>query len=53
MIERFVEIEKDNVSKKVNENLVSIYLNMGWSKVEDKGKKSVINSIKKSISKED
>ena len=36
MIERKIEIEKGNVTKSVDENLVSIYMNMGWKKVEPK-----------------
>ena len=34
MIERKVEIEKDNVRKFVDVKLLSDYLGMGWSKVE-------------------
>lgn len=33
-----VELKKGNVTKKVDENLVSDYLHMGWTKVEKKSK---------------
>lgn len=36
MIERKIKLKKDNVEKEITENLVSIYLNMGWTKVKDK-----------------
>ena len=49
MIERKVEMEKDNVIKSIDENIVSLYLNMGWKKVNDKKEKSQndIKDIKK------
>ena len=49
MIERKIEIEKDNVIKSVDENLVSLYLNMGWKKYEQPKKVKVKEVTKKSI----
>jgi len=40
MIERKIRMKKDNVEKEITENLVSIYLNMGWTKVN--GKKEIL-----------
>lgn len=34
MVERKIELQKDNVIKSIDENLVSMYLNMGWTKVD-------------------
>lgn len=51
MIERKIEVEKDGVIKSVDENLVSTYINVGWSKVKNVKKESPI--LKKTISKED
>lgn len=34
-----VEMKKDNVIKSIDENLVSDYLHMGWTKVEKSSKK--------------
>lgn len=36
MIERKIEMNKDKVTKSIDENLVSIYENMGWTKVNSK-----------------
>lgn len=33
-MERKVEVRKDNVIKSIDENLVSLYLLTGWTKVE-------------------
>ena len=44
MIERKIEISKDNVTKSIDENLISIYMNMGWKKVEPK--KEVTEEVK-------
>lgn len=51
MIERKIEIEKDNVIKSIDENLVSLYLNMGWSKVENKKEETVKSETKESTKK--
>lgn len=32
MIERKTEMQKDGITKNIDESLVSLYLNMGWSK---------------------
>ena len=32
MIERKTEMQKDGITKSIDESLVSLYLNMGWSK---------------------
>lgn len=50
MIEKKIELQKDNVTKSVDENLVSMYLNMGWSKV-DKQKEIAEKVISKKGSK--
>ena len=39
MIERKIEVEKDNVVKSIEEKLLSTYIHMGWSKVEPKVEK--------------
>ena len=50
MIERKIEIEKDNIRKSVDENIVSLYLNMGWKKVNYQ--EEIAEKVKsKSISK--
>lgn len=33
-----IDVKKDNVVKSIDENLVSDYLHMGWTKVEKKSK---------------
>ena len=47
MEERKIDMQKDGVIKSIDENLESLYLNMGWARVE----KAPLS--KKSISKED
>lgn len=47
MIERKIEVEKDGVIKSIDENLLSTYINVGWSE------KKEIPTHKRTISKED
>lgn len=50
MIERKIEIEKDNVIKSIDENLLSTYLLVGWSKVEAKKENKIIENLKSEVS---
>jgi len=38
-MERKIDMQKDGVIKGIDEGLVSLYLNMGWSIVESKSEK--------------
>lgn len=45
MLERKIEVEKDNVKKFVDENVLSFYLNMGWEKAN--AQKEIAQKFKK------
>ena len=49
MIERKIEMQKDDIIKNVDENIVSLYMNMGWKQVEQPKKVKSEEVTKKSI----
>lgn len=48
MIEEKAKVKKDNVTKEIAINLLSDYINMGWTKVEE----TKVSKFKKNINED-